>query len=1048
MFRFFIDRPIFATVIALVMTLAGVISAFLLPIAQYPNIVPPTVQVTAVYNGADAETVADTVTLPLEQQINGVEGMLYMSSTSTNSGNSTIVVTFEVGYDLDIAAVDVLSRVQQATPQLPKAVQALGVNVTKQATSLNLVVSLTSPNGEYDSGFLSNYADIIVQPILQRVDGVGSLTIFGLQQYAMRVWLDADKMSQLGISSEDVVAAVQEQNLQASLGSIGAEPSIGRPGTTLAITALGRLSSTEDFNNIIVRTEANGAIVRIKDLGDVKLESYQYNRTSTLNNGAVGTIGIYQLPTANAFNVATDVREAMEKLRSQFPPGLDYAVTFDTTLFVSASLHDLVKTLIEAGVLVLITIFVFLQSFRATLIPMVAIPVSIIATFAAMMAFGFSINTLTLLGLVLAIGLVVDDSIIVVENVYRQLESGIKDPRDAADAAMKEVGGPIVATSSVLLAVFIPAAMMPGITGQLYNQFALTIAFSIAFSMINSLTLTPALCGLLLRKPEETKFKPFVLFNKGFDFVTHHYASFVRVLCRHWYAMVAVFLLGGGGVYHYLTITPTAFIPNEDQGYYFVIFKLPPGASLLRTQATSTELLEIVKRDSAVADVVQINGLNFLTNAMQTNSGLLIVVLKNWDDRNAFTENLGAIIRRAYLPLHEVAEASVEVFPPPPIPGLGSVGGFQLQLEAIGGDNFHELSQVGEQFLAEAAKRPELARMATPFSDSVPMISLDIDRTRAYALGISMNDVFNTLGQNLGQAFINNFNSFGQVYNVMIQSSAADRMQVIDILQLHVRNNQGEEVPLASFAYPRIKTATDNATHYNLYNTIQINGSTAPGFGSGDSNIAIDEVAKATLPEGYTYEWTGTTYQEVLAGNLAPIIFGLALVAIFLLLAALYESWLLPLNVLLAVTFAVLGAMIALHITHRALDVYAQIGLVMLVGLAAKNAILIVEFAKVRADTGESVIDAASEASRLRLRPIMMTSFSFILGILPLVVATGAGAQARHSIGIVVLGGMLGSTLMDQLVVPSFFYMFYSMRRHFGVGVPEAPPGTVLPKHH
>ena len=449
MFRFFIDRPIFATVIALVMTLAGVISAFLLPIAQYPNIVPPTVQVTAVYNGADAETVADTVTLPLEQQINGVEGMLYMSSTSTNSGNSTIVVTFEVGYDLDIAAVDVLSRVQQATPQLPKAVQALGVNVTKQATSLNLVVSLTAPNGEYDSGFLSNYADIIVQPILQRVDGVGSLTIFGLQQYAMRVWLDADKMSQLGISSEDVVAAVQEQNLQASLGSIGAEPSIGRPGTTLAITALGRLSSTEDFNNIIVRTEANGAIVRIKDLGDVKLESYQYNSTSTLNNGATGTIGIYQLPTANAFNVATDVREAMEKLRSQFPPGLEYEVTFDTTLFVSASLHDLVKTLIEAGVLVLITIFVFLQSFRATLIPMVAIPVSIIATFAAMMAFGFSINTLTLLGMVLAIGLVVDDSIIVVENVYRQLESGIKDPRDAADAAMKEVGGPIVATSSV-----------------------------------------------------------------------------------------------------------------------------------------------------------------------------------------------------------------------------------------------------------------------------------------------------------------------------------------------------------------------------------------------------------------------------------------------------------------------------------------------------------------------------------------------------------------------------------------------------------------------
>ena len=1038
-FRFFIDRPIFATVIALVMTLSGVMCAVILPIAQYPNIVPPTVQVSATYNGADASTVAQVVTLPLEQQINGVEGMLYMSSTSTSAGVSTITITFEIGYDLDIAAVDVLTRVNQAMPQLPDAVQRVGVNIAKQSSNMTAVISLYSPKGTYDSSFLSNYANITVEPVVSRVDGVGTTTVFGLEQYAMRVWLDPDKLSQMKLTPTDVLAAVRAQNNQASLGSVGGEPSVGKPATTLSIQTKGRLTKADDFGDIILRSESNGAIVRLKDIGRVDLGSYQYSSSSSLNASPTATVALYQLPTANAFDVVKETEQVMERLRSQFPPDLEYKIAYDTTKFVKASLDDLIKTLIEAGILVLITIFVFLQSFRATLIPMIAIPVSIIGTFAMMAIFGFSINTLTLLGLVLAIGLVVDDSIIVVENVYRQLESGIDDPKLAAQKAMEQVGGPIVATSAVLLAVFIPAALMPGITGQLYNQFALTIAFSVAFSAVNSLTLSPALCGVFLRKEHPTKFLPFVLFNRGFEWVSTHYALLVRFLCRHWYGMVAVFIIGCLGVVHYLRATPTAFIPNEDQGYYFIVFQLPPASNLLRTQEVSNELQAIAREDPAVTDVVQVNGLNFLTSALQTNAGLLICVLKDWDERDIQTENLRAIITRAYPKMHAIADAFVMPVPPPPIPGLGNVGGWQLQLEALEGQSFEELAQVSEAFLAEAMRQPELAGLTSPFSDSVPMVHLEIDRTRVYALGLELDDVFSALGQNFGQSFINNYNDFGQVYNVMVQAEAASRMQVSEIMDLRVRNSHGEEVPFASFAKPSIRTGTDNATHYNLYNTVQVNGQTAAGYGSGDSIRAIASVANTALPEGFSYEWTGTTFQEIEAGSLAPLVFGMAIIAIFLLLAALYESWLLPFNVLLAVSFAVLGALLALHFAGRALDVYAQIGLVMLVGLAAKNAILIVEFAKVRADTGEKVIDAASEASRLRLRPIMMTSFAFILGILPLVVATGAGAQARHSIGITVLGGMLGSTIMDQLVVPSFFYMFYSLRRRLGMGVPESP---------
>jgi HAE1 family hydrophobic/amphiphilic exporter-1 len=1057
MVRFFIHRPIFASVIAIITALAGAISMVVLPISQFPNVVPPTVQVNSTYNGADALTVASSVTMPLENQINGVEGMLYMSSNSTNNGSSVITVTFEVGYDLNIGAVDVLNRVQSVIPQLPKQVQDLGVTINKQSTNLTVVVSLLSTDGTYDSTFLSNYANAIVQPVLSRVDGVGSITIFGLLQYSMRVWLDPERLTAMNLSPQDVASAVYDQNQQAAIGSIGAAPTVNSPSFNLTLVTKGRLLTVQDFEDIIVRTGDNGAQVRVRDVGRVELGAYQYSSTSSLNGGSTGTIGIYQLPTANAYNVVEKVTEQMRRIEPLLPPGVTWQITYDSTKFVSASIEELIKTLVEAGLLVLLVIFLFLQSGRATLIPMIAIPVSIVGTFAVMAAAGFSINTLTLLGLVLAIGLVVDDSIIVVENVYRQLELGAPNGVVAAERAMKEVAGPIVATSSVLLAVFIPASLMPGITGQLYNQFALTIAFSIALSMVNSLTLSPALCAVFLDKPHETKFKPFVLFNRGFDWATHKYSGFVRWLAHRWWIIAAAFVMGAFGVVHLLERTPTAFIPNEDQGYFFVGVQMPSGCSLERTQGVTKKVLDIVRQDSAVVDVIEINGFNLMTNVATTNAAFVIVVLKPWDERDPFTENARAIITRAAPKLLSIPEGTAMPFAPPPIPGLGQVAGWQVQLEDVNGQGFSFLAGAANDFIEALQKRPEVAGVTTPFQSQVPMVRIAIDRAKVLNYGLAMTDVFSAMGQTLGQSFINNFNEFNQVYNVMVQADAASRMRLSDVFRLYVRNKDGGMVPLETFADFEFIVGTDNATRYNLYNTIQLNGSTGAGFGSGDAIKAVEQVADEVLPDGVSYEWTGTTYQQIEAGSYAPFVFVMAIVAVFLLLAALYESWILPLNVLLAVTFAVLGALVYMHIRGRALDVYAQIGMVMLVGLAAKNAILIVEFAKMRFDQGESVIDAAVNASHQRLRPIMMTAIAFILGIAPLVVAVGAGANSRQSIGTTVMGGMIGSATFDQLVVPVFFVMIVGFASRYGLvkrmphGEPpiqEGAGGTEPPAKH
>lgn len=1028
MAKFFIHRPVFATVIALIMVLAGVASVMTLPYAAFPQITPPTVQVNATYYGADAETVAETVALPLENAINSVAGMIYMSSSNSAAGQCNITATFEVGYDQDIAAVDVMNAVQSATALLPETVQKQGVTVSKASTMLTMVVSLVSKDPRYDSNFLSNLAQILCIQPLQRLEGVGQATVLALQQYAMRVWLDPDRMAAMGVSASQVSAAIQQQNAQAAIGQAGAEPSVGSPAFTLNFVTQGRLTTAEEFEDIVVATGPNAAVVRVRDVARVEMGALLSNWSASRNGGAVGLLGIYQLPEANALSVAEGVRKEMERLKPLMPAGVEYEVTFDSTSFVTESIHDLFKTLIEAAILVLLVIFIFLQDWRATMVPMIAIPVAIIGTFAGMAAMGFSVNTLTLLGLVLAIGLVVDDSIVVVENVYRQLEMGAPDSKIAAERAMKEVTAPIVATSLVLLAVFVPASLMPGITGQLYNQFALTIALSITLSMVNSLTLSPALCAIFLKKPHHATWKPFVVFNRAFDAMRDSYASLVEWLAKHWYVIASAFVAGVISVSWLFMHTSSAFLPNEDQGYYYVLYQLAPGASLGRTRAVADQIREIASRDTAVADVIEVNGMNQLLQGPDTSSGFSIVVLKPWGERDAETENLRAILFRAMPDLWQIPEASVIAAPPPPISGLGAVAGWQAQLEDINGAGFADLSKVATQFEAALAKRPELSRVNSPFEGEVPMVSVSIDRTKLSLLGLQVTDVYSALGANMGQAFVNNFNEFRQVLNVMVEAAPEARMRAADILRIRLKNKRGDMVPMAAIATVQVQTGVSNAPHYNAYNTVPVYGQSAPGYSSGDAITALDEVADQVLPEGYSVEWTGTTYQEIEAAGYAPIVFGLSLVAVFLLLAALYESWALPFNVLLAVVFAILGALVMLHLRSRPLDTYSQIGLVMLVGLSAKNAILIVEFAKSRLEGGEGIIQAAVESSRIRLRPILMTSIAFILGILPLFIAIGAGAQSRRSIGTVVMGGMLGAVVVDQLVVPVLFTVIERLR--------------------
>jgi HAE1 family hydrophobic/amphiphilic exporter-1/multidrug efflux pump len=1024
MVNFFIDRPVFSAVLSIIITLAGAVCIATLPIAQYPQIVPPTVQVAATYDGASAQVVEESVATPIEQEVNGAQDMLYMNSVSSNDGRMVLNVTFDISRDLDLATVDVQNRVALANSRLPSEVTRRGISVKKQSPDMLLVINLNSPDGSRDTLFLNNYAKINITDALARVAGVGNVAVFGERDYGMRVWLDPDKLARLGLTASDVANAVRQQNVQAPAGQIGMPPAPPGQEFQLTVQVKGRLADPEEFAGIIVRSGKGAEIVRIRDVGRVELGSQSYSAFTRLNGQPTCTIQVFQLPGANGLEVVKQIRAIMAEQAGYFPSGMTYSIPYDTTKFVTASIHEVIKTLFEAVLLVLIVVYVFLQNGRATLIPMLTVPVSLVGTFAFMQVFGFSINTLTLFGLVLAIGIVVDDAIVVVEAVQHKIDHEKMPPREATRAAMAEVAGPVIAISLVLISVFVPVAFMGGVTGRLYQQFALTLAVSVALSAICALTLSPALCALILRPAGQAR-GPLGAFFRGFNYVfdktTSGYAAGVRAAIRLF--LVTLVSLGAvvGGTYWLLKSVPTGFVPDEDQGYFIVNTILPEGASLERNDAVVRRMEEKIAADPAVADVLSLGGYNLLTSTYSSYASALFVILKPWEERAAPGLSLDATMDRARQFFTGIQEAMVMAFNPSPIPGLGTTGGFQFELQDRAGGPVADLARVAYEFLDEARKEPAVTGLFTDFSVDVPQLFYNLDRDKVQTLGIPPSDVFEALQTYLGGLYVNDFNKFGRTYRVMLQAEPRFRRSPSDIERFYVRSAVGEMVPLSTLGQTTDMRGPEYIRRFNLFRTVEISGGTPPGFSSGQSLAAMAGLAKTKLPLGYGYDWTGIAFQEVKAGSQSVFIFGLALVMVFLVLAAQYESWAVPFAVILAVPLAVFGAMAAQM--WRGLDnnVYAQIGLVMLIGLAAKNAILIVEFAKMRREQGDTPAEAAVAASVLRFRPILMTSFAFILGVVPMLVATGAGAASRHALGTAVFGGMLAATILGVYFVPALY---------------------------
>ena len=1026
--NFFIDRPIFASVLAIVIVVAGAVAIPFLPIAMFPEITPPQVVVTATYPGASAEVVEQTVTTPIEQQVNGVENMIYMSSRSGSDGTMTLTVTFKVGTDLDIAAVNVQNRVSIAQAKLPPEVTRQGVTITKQSPDLVEIVALTSPDGSRDELYLSNYATLQVVDVLARVPGVGQVTVFNGRDYGMRLWLNPDTLASLGLTAGDVADAVREQNLQAAAGQIGQPPAPRGQQFQYTVTTRGRLTTPAEFEAIVLRTRDDGSVLRLRDVGRVELGAQSYGSFGRVGGKPAALIGVFQLPGANALEVSRGVQAAVARLAPSFPSGVTHSRPYNTTEFVRVSIEEVVHTLLVAIGLVVLTVYVFLQDWRTTLIPTLTIPVSLVGTFAVISVFGFSINTLTLFGLVLAIGIVVDDAIVVVENTQRHLDEEDLLPREAARRATAEVVGPVIATALVLMAVFIPIAFLPGITGQLYRQFALTIAVSVALSALNALTLTPALCALLLR-PAGAARRHWLAraWNASFARLTAGYDRTVQHIVRRSALAVVVLVVLGGASYLLLRTVPTGFAPTEDQGYLLVNVQLPDAASLERTDTVVRQIEQILLETPGIETVVAIGGRSFISGVNGSNVASLFPRLAPWSERESRDRSAEAILGRLRARLGSIQEAAVVVFPPPPIRGISSGGGFQFELQSVAGGSLQDLDATARQLMEAARQRPEIAATFTAFRPGVPQLDAQVDRTKAKALGVPPSEVFTSLQIFLGSLYVNDFNAFGRVYRVQLQAEPSYRATPDDVARLYVRSQPGPNgnaarmVPLSTLVTVKPTTGPDSISHYNLYRSAEIAGDTAPGASSGQAIAAMEALARRFLPPGMAYEWSGLAFQEIEAGSRAGFVFGLSALFVFLVLAAQYESWLVPLAVILAVPLGVLGALAALWLGGLANDVYAQIGLALLIGLASKNAILIVEFAKERREHGLEVRDAARQAARLRFRPILMTSFAFILGSLPLVVASGAGAASRHSIGTTVVGGMLAVTVLGVLLVPAFY---------------------------
>jgi HAE1 family hydrophobic/amphiphilic exporter-1 len=1025
--RFFIYRPIFASVISTVIVLVGILAIPLLPIESMPSITPPSVQVSTAYPGAGASVVAESVTAPMEEKINGVENMIYMSSKSASDGSCNITITFEVGTDVDMATVLVQNRVNEALPVLPEEVKRQGVKVEKQSTNVTLMVNMVSPNGTFDELYISNYVTTRIKDVLARVDGVSKVNVFGAKDFGMRIWINPDRLRARDLTTVDLIQALREQNVQVAAGQIGAQPAPANQPFEYSITTLGRLETVQQFENIIVKRGQAGQLVRVRDVARVELGAQSYKWYAELNGAPSIALGIYPAPGANALEVADGIKSQMATLAEDFPEDLEYRILYDTTEYITQSLKEVVTTLIVAVLLVVFTVYIFLQDLRTTLVPAITIPVSLLGTFAVMLAFGLSINGLTMFGLILVIGIVVDDAIVVVENTMRLIDDEGLHAKEATAKSMVEITGPVVATTLVLLAVFVPTIVMPGITGRLYRPFAITISVATLFSSINALTLSPALCGMLLRPSKKQRKGFFGLFNRALERTTTGYTALVGGLLRKAAIGGAIFAAMLVAVYFGVTSIPTGFVPPEDEGYFMISAQLPDAASLGRTRKVMDQVAAILADTPGIRGSVVVGGFSLLDAVVAPNAGVSWVVLDHWDDRSSPELHVQAVVDSLNRRLAAIEGAIVFAVRPPPIQGLGSTGGSQMELQDRGGAGLELLQQVAYDIQAQGARHPVLAGVNTTFRAGVPQLFLEVDREKAKKLGVPLDVIFNTLQANLGSAYVNDFNLFGRVWKVMVQADEPYRLRREDVVKLQVRSLSGKMVPLATLLNVKDTVGPTVESRYNLYPSASIIGSPKPGFSSGQAMAAMEELARSLMPPSMGFEWTGVAYQELAAGGAAGVIFALALVFVYLFLAAQYESWSLPLGVMLTVPTAVLGA--AFFTLLRGLDanVYFQIGLVLLIGLASKSAILIVEFANQLSEEGKSPFDAAIQAATLRFRAILMTAFSFILGVMPLVFASGAGAESRVSLGTAVFGGMLLATIGGLIITPFLFFAVKSL---------------------